>query len=58
MSFIDRHILNATYVIGQVTKAQKNLLGMNYSCRNYTAIYDGSHESAIIRNSDNNIEKQ
>jgi len=38
--------------------AEKNLTGMNYSYRNYTAIYGRSHESATIRNSDNNIEKQ
>jgi len=30
---------------------------MNYSYRNYTAIYYRSHRSATIRNS-NNIEKQ
>jgi len=31
---------------------------MNYSYRNYTAIYGRRHMSATIRNSDNNIEKQ
>ena len=30
---------------------------MNYSYRNYTAIYGTSHVSATIRKSENNIEK-
>jgi len=39
-------------------KAQKNLIGKNYSYRNYMAIYDRSYMSATKRNSDYNIEKQ
>jgi len=31
---------------------------MNYSYRNYTAIYGRSHMSVTTRNSENNIEKQ
>ena len=42
---------------GYVPKAQKNLIGMNYNYRNYTAIYGTGHVSATVRNSDN-IENQ
>ena len=59
MSFIDRHILMltiATYI--ELWQAQKNLIGINYSYRNYTAINGRSHVSATIRNCDNNMEKQ
>jgi hypothetical protein len=43
---------------GEVSKAQKNPIGMYYRNRNYTAIHGRNHVSAKIRNSDNNIGKQ
>jgi hypothetical protein len=46
-----------TTLRGELTKAQKNLIGMNNSYRNYTAVHGRSHVSAKIRNSDN-IDKQ
>jgi hypothetical protein len=45
-------------VIGEVPKAERNVIGMNSSNINYTAIYGRGRVSAAIGNSDNIIEKQ
>jgi len=44
-------------MIGEVLKARKNLIGMNYCYVNYVEMYGRSHVSATIGIS-NNIEKQ